>query len=355
MKHSATLVFASLLALGLASSAIAATRTALIAPLYTPPAEMAVLLGARDMSGRWLITWEAGGADHRVEVRLQESANRVVLIGEDADVAELEALAKASDLPPRQISLEARIIEVDLDKARDLGVDWSKVSTSARGSWARSGTNDVNRQNSPAPNPYSNENRTSRIATRSDVQGDAILYNALTLLEEKGAATYRDTPRILTLNNRRATILDGQRVAYVARANGYTNQYVTETMDAGLKLEVTPSLGESGYLRLDIEGELTNLTSLAGASFGAPVKGGQMLHNTIVAKDGETLLLGGFTRTVDRKVKRSLPVLGAVLPFLFSREIVEQTHHESIIVITPRVVSLDATLDEKSRGMVDGK
>ncbi len=333
----------------------AATRTALIAPMYTPPAELAQLLGAREMSGRWLISWAQDGTDRRVEVRLQESANRVVLIGEDADVSQLEALAKASDLPPRQISLEARIIEVDIDRARDLGVDWSKVSTSARGNWGRSGSNDISRQNSATPTPYSSETKFSRVSTRSDVQGDATFYNALTLLEEQGAATYRDTPRILTLNNRRATILDGQRVTYVARANGYTNQYVTETMDAGLKLEVTPSLGESGYLRLDIEGELTQLTSLAGASFGAPVKQGQILKNTIVARDGEPLLLGGFTRTVDRKVKRSFPGLGRVLPFLFSREILEQTHHESIIVITPRVVSLEAPLDEKSRGLIDGK
>ncbi len=337
------------------SMASAGARTALFAPMYTPPAEMAQLLGAREISGRWVISWTQDGVDHRVELRLQESANRVVLMGEDADVSQVEALARASDLPPRQISLEARIVEVDLDKARDLGVDWSRVSTTVRGNWGRNSANDHGRRNELTPLPFSSEEKSARISTNSQLFADVTLFNALNLLEEKGAATYRDTPRILTLNNRTATILDGQRVTYVAKANGYTNQYVSETMDAGLKLEVTPSLGESGYLQLEIAGELTEFTSTPGAAFGAPVKRGQILRNTIVAKDGEPLVLGGFTRTVDRKVKRSFPVLGAVLPFLFSRQIVEQTHHESIIVITPRVVSLDAVLDAKSRGLLEGK
>lgn len=338
------------------SMASAATRTALFAPLYTPPAEMAELLGAREMSGRWVISWAQEGVDHRVELRLQESANRVVLIGEDADVSQIEALAKASDLPPRQISLEARIVEVDLDKARDLGVDWSKVSADARANWSRNGASDITRQNVTTPSPYSTESRLSRIGTNSQLSAFGGLTNALSLLEEKGAATYRDTPRILTLNNRTATILDGSRLTYIVRSNGYANQFVTESMDAGLKLEVTPSLGESGYLRLDIRGELTVLVpSSREYAYSSPIKQGQILENTIVAKDGETLMLGGFTRTVDRKVKRSFPLLGRVLPFLFSREIVQQSHHESIIVITPRVVTLDGVLDAKSRGMLDGK
>ncbi|MEO5989932.1 MAG: hypothetical protein ABIU54_13800 [Candidatus Eisenbacteria bacterium] len=355
MKRNAVAALVMFALVGSASIPGAATRTALIVPLYTPPAEMADVLGAREMAGRWLITWAQEGADHTVELRFQHSANRVILIGEDADVSRIEALAKASDLPPRQISLEARIVEVDLDKARDLGVDWSRVSTSVRADWLRNSAYDISRRNSSTPFPISSEDRASRIGTSSQLNAGAQLFNALTLLEEKGAATYRDTPRILTVNNRTATILDGERVTYVAKANGYTNQYVTETMDAGLKLEVTPSLGESGYLRLEIEGELTEFTSTPGAAFGAPVKRGQILSNSIVAKDGETLMLGGFTRTVDRRVKRGFPVLGRVLPFLFSREIVQQTHHESIIVITPRVVSLDAGLDAKSRGLLEGK
>ena len=197
---------------------------------------------------------------------------------------------------------------------------------------------------------------TSCLRMKEFLQRHGVPFTSVNVLEEKGAATYRDTPRILTLNNRAATILDGQRVTDVVRSNGYTNQFVSETMDAGLKLAVTPSLGESGYLRLVISGQLTEVTP-PGRDYlnSSPVKQAQIVDNIIVAKDGEPLLLGGFTRTVDRKIKRGFPVLGHVLPFLFSREILTQSHRESIIVITPRVVSLDATLDEKSRGMVEGK
>lgn len=168
---------------------------------------------------------------------------------------------------------------------------------------------------------------------------------------EKGAATYRDAPRILTLNNHEATILDGQRVTYVTRYSSYANMFATDSMDAGLRLNVLPSLGESGYLTLAIRAELT---SMSGSISGSPVKDGQIVENTIVVKDGETVLLGGFTRTVDHATRRDFPGLGRVLPFLFSRQTTTQSRRQSFIVITPHVVDLTGGLDTQTRGAVEG-
>src|SRR5262249_6835739 len=150
-------------------------------------------------------------------------------------------------------------------------------------------------------------------------------------------ATTRNMPRVITLNNRPATILDGERVTFTTRANGYASLYVVDTMDAGLKLSVLPSLLESGQLRLQLTAELTqleaNFDSFRGAAVaatigGSPVKRGQIVDNTIVAKDGQPIVLGGFTRTIEQHAHQRFPILGYVLPFLFSREIVQQSHHE---------------------------
>jgi type II secretory pathway component GspD/PulD (secretin) len=178
------------------------------------------------------------------------------------------------------------------------------------------------------------------------------LFDALRLLDEKGAATIRNAPRILTLNNRRATILDGQRVTYVTRYSSYANLFETDTLDAGLTLSVLPSLGESGYLTLDIRAELT---SLSGNISGSPVKDGQIVENTVIVKDGETVLLGGFQRTVEERRHRRFPLLGYALPFLFSREISVKSRRESFVAITPRVVDLTAGVDEKTRGILEGR
>src|SRR5262249_38479898 len=135
-------------------------------------------------------------------------------------------------------------------------------------------------------------------------------------------------------------------------------------MDAGLKLQVTPSLLDSGQLRLQLTAELTQLEqNFDNRSFstpfstlgGSPIKRGQIVDNTIVAKDGEPIVLGGFTRTVDLRTHQRFPVLGTILPFLFSREIVQVSHHESLITLTPRVVDLAAGPDDAQKKMLEGR
>ena len=208
------------LMLGLSAGADAgALHTSLLSPQYVPPAELAALLGAREASGLSMIVWMQDGAEHRVEVRLQETANRILLLGDEEDLRQIEALARTCDVAPRQIALEARIIEVDLDKVRDLGVDWSVLSSQAQASWTRQGDNNRDAIDRGEPQPNRLKQLVSRVSVGSRLTGAANLTDALKLLEENGAATYRDTPRILTLNNRPATIFDGQRVTYVMRAN----------------------------------------------------------------------------------------------------------------------------------------
>ena len=359
-RHQAAHLFA-LVALALAPVA-AQGRTLSYNPKHVPPGELQSALGTRDAGGRATIDWMIAGVGHLVEVRRNDPANLLLFSGDDAAVDGVQELAKAFDQAPRQISLEARIVEVDTDRARDLGIDWSQLSLSASGSQSATRRHDV-RELSPS----FGLGRAAEELSSGSVSDDArlSLSNALHLLESKGAATTRDMPRVLTLNNRPGRILDGERVTFTTRANSFAQLYVADTMDAGLKLEVTPSLLESGQLRLQLIAELTQLeqnfdngfrTSPAFATLGgSPIKRGQIVENTIVARDGEAIVLGGFTRTVERHTRQRFPVLGSILPFLFSRDIVEQSHHENLITLTPRIVDLEAGPDAAQKKLLEGR
>lgn len=317
-------------------------RVVYLKPQYLPPAELARVLGVRDADGRGLLAWQAGDGNHSVEVRRNDAANLLMVMGASDDVAAVEAMVKAVDVAPRQIALEARIVEVDRDKALDAGIDWSApIVLQERVDWGFF----YDRVKRGTPSSRIREDRTSASAGAFSTQ-------TLMLLDRAGAATFRDAPRILTLNNRRATILDGQRVTYVTRYSSFTNLFETDTLDAGLTLSVLPSLGESGYLTLDVRAELTSVT---GNISGSPVKDGQIVENTVIIKDGETVLLGGFLRTVEQHSHRRFPVLGYVLPFLFSRDTSTKTRRESFVAITPRVVDLAAAVDEKTKGVIEGR
>ena len=72
-----------------------------------------------------------------------------------------------------------------------------------------------------------------------------------------------------------------------------------------------------------------------------------------MVKDGETFLLGGLNRTVDYVTKRKVPVLGTILPFLFSRKITTRTTYQVFILLTPRVIDLEPQkLDERLKGLL---
>ena len=355
------------LALAPSAPASAAPQSRTIKPAYVSPRELSDMLGATEYAGAGVLRWAADGAEHLVTLRRNDAANLLVLEGEGADLDHVAAQAAVFDVAPRQIALEARIIEVDTDAARDLGVDWSAIRSNAAVNWRGDFTNmwrSVRYESGTSTGTTTDRQKLE--SGNTNVQTSASLADALHLLEEKGAASFHDAPRLLTLNNRPATVLDGYRVTYVNRSNGYANIHQTETMDAGLRLEVTPSLGESGYMQLDLEAELSSLlqAELVGlypvsrdfaSVSGSPIKHGQILRNTVMAKDGETIVLAGFTRTVDMKSRRRFPVLGTVLPFLFSREMVTQRHHESIIVITPRVVDLTGGVGAREKELLEGK
>ena len=299
-------------------------RVVYLKPAYVPPGELSEMIGVRFTDARGLVEWRDTTGGHAVEVRRNDAANLLIFSGEPADVAAVEALAKAADLPPRQIAIEARIVEVNETKARALGIDWDQLVRSS-GAYLAFRWEEFKRS--------SDRNTFRELSASANVN----VANSLRLLEENNALTTRNAPRILTLNNRRADILDGQRATYVTRYSTFTNLFATDSMDAGLKLSVLPSLGQSGYLTLNIRAELTTFVNQIS---GSPVKDGQMVENTVIVKDGETVLLGGFQRESEQRVRRTLPIIGHVLPFLFSRNETTRTTTRSFVMLTPRVVDL---------------
>jgi len=318
-----------------------AQKIVTIKPNFLPPSELMIYLGLHEADGRGPMQWSPGAGLPAVEIRRNEAANMLVLAGDARAVEAVENLIREADVPPRQIAIEAKIVEVDRSKARDAGIDWDRLLKT--GSMRVSaGYREIN-----GDSKY--QDQTQR---NLEVSGNFDLARAMSILDESGAATIRNAPRILTLNNRRASILDGQRVTYVTRYSSYTNLFVTDSMDAGLTLSVLPSLGESGYLTLQIRAELT---SLVGDVSGSPIKDGQMVENTVVVKDGETVLLGGFQRTMERTTKRRFPLLGYILPFVFSHESKQQVVTQSFVVLTPRVVDLAVAIDEATRGVIEGQ
>ncbi|MCK4461744.1 MAG: hypothetical protein KAW46_08050 [candidate division Zixibacteria bacterium] len=331
-------------------------RVVTIKPNYLPPSELLDFLGVESSGGRSGMIWRTSQGRQEVLVRHNETANLIVLAGPAGAVAHVEELIRQVDTPPRQIEIEVRIIEISSSKARDVGLDWDRALNTGHpriyGSYRKG--KDKSYQTTVTQDVARHSDRFTSVTDRDAIiSGYAYLDELINILDSTGVGTVRTAPRILTLNNRRATIVDGQRVTYVAEYSSYTNLYEIDSMDAGLTLSVLPSLGESGYITLQINAELTTLNDPLD-NHGSPVKDGQMIDNTVIVKNGQSVLLGGLTRTVEQKSQKRFPILGHVLPFLFSRQVTINHEVQSYIVLTPRVVDFGGNLDEDTRRLIEG-
>ncbi len=322
-------------------------------PSHVPAPELIELLGVhRADDGRSVALIERDGGMVAVEVRSLETANRLIISGDPANVEAALELLRSFDVASKQIEISAAVIEVNRRQALDAGLDWDQIAERIGASVSYGYGRISDERRARDEEPYPDERTTATLLKDRQLNASvrADLAGSLHLLDASGAGRIRNTPRILTLNNRSATIMDGSKVTYVAKANGFVNVYETQTMDAGLKLEVLPTLGDDGNLTLAVHAELTRLDGEIG---GSPVKTGQIVDNTIVAKDGEPVMLGGFQRRMDVKSRKRFPLLGHVLPFLFSRERTREEVWDTVIVLTARAVDPALGLTPETKMMLE--
>lgn len=323
--------------------------TEVLTPDYISPSELIEFLGITITGGIHYFFCDVQNQSRPVQIRYNDAANVVMLTGAPEDISAVKNLIKSADIPPRQIIIETQIIEFDQKQLDDLGVDWEDLLRSSGLAFSYS-YNRNKAKSDQKSDGHEAHNTATQTSKSTQLQGHLSFASFLNIIAESGAGTIHNAPRIVTINNRPAKILDGERVTYVTRYSSYTNLFETQTMDAGLSLYAVPSIGKSGYITMDITAELT---SLGREISGSPVKSGQILENTAVVKDGETFLLGGLNRSVDSVTKRKVPILGTILPFLFSRKITTRTTYQVFILLTPTVIDLEPQkLDERLKGLL---
>ena len=279
-----------------------------------------------------------------IYIRFNESNNQVLLNGLQDQITEAKELIKFFDVPPRQIIIEVKIVEIDDQKLDEIGLDWQNLLDRTRFGISYDTDHSKTEQETKYDgdqSSYDRDDKTTRSTSRLSVQlGTFTAGDLINIIRETDAGKIINIPHIVTTNNRTGKILDGHKITYVTRYSSYTNLFETQELTAGLSLSVTPSIGASGYLKLDV---IAKLTSLGQIISGSPSESGQILENTIIVKDQESFLLGGFKQTETRKVRRKVPILGTILPFLFSKHIDIEINKNILLILTPRIIDLNTT------------
>jgi general secretion pathway protein D len=170
-------------------------------------------------------------------------------------------------------------------------------------------------------------------------------------LEAQGKLQVLSRPSVTVNNNEAASINVGDDIAIVTNVErsdtGRTNADV-ERRETGIKLNVTPSISADGFVRMEIEPEISALsqrTTQISQDFQAPIVNQRKMKTTVTIKDGQTVVIGGLIQTRQQERDTHVPVLGyiPVVGALFSSTDREESKTELVVILTPRVIYNDST------------
>jgi len=285
----------------------------------------------QENSGSWL------AADRRT--------NTLLVRAPASRMAELRELLTRMDVPARQVLIEASIAVVDSKYARRMGIRWGGSGSSGR--W-RLGSDASGRNKEENDSSLLVDLGLGAVGGASLAIGYAgsrwMLDLELNALESSGHAQVISRPRIITGDRQQATIKSGNRIPYQRiTENGAT---AVEFEDAALKLDVIPRIAPDGRIMLQLSLNQDSVAADAATSNGVPIIDTTQLITQVLARSGETVVLGGVFKMQDRVTKNRVPLLGdlPILGPMFRRDEKQRVQSEAMIFITPTILG-DEGLD----------
>ncbi len=260
--------------------------------------------------------------------------NRIIIKDIESSIDDMKFLLKNMDLPERQVMIEARIVEASSSFTRDLGVKWNVGYRDGSASFAN-----INSADSSFGGVVSSvlpTSTTGGMATgmsfgklASNVQLDMRLSAAATV----GQVKVISTPKVMTLNNKKAKISQGQSVPYQTTSAEGTK---TEFIEAVLTLEVTPHITNDGNVGMEIKASNNSV----GSGTPPPINKKEATTELVV-KNGETTVIGGIYIDSDTQTETGVPFLMDIplLGWMFKSDSKSKNKTELLIFITPKVIN----------------
>ncbi len=245
------------------------------------------------------------------------------------NVANIVKLIKEHDIAPKQVQIEARIVQANTSFSKELGIQWNaSYATRVRGE---------NVNPSAAINlPRSSSTGGSLNILVGGVADSLNLNLTLEALEGQGRGKIISNPKVITSENRQAKITQGTQIPYQTSSQSLGTNI--EFKDAVLELEVTPYVVRDGNIRLTIKAkkDAVNFDS----RFPVPGIDKREAVTELLVRDGETTVLGGIYETNETDNTSGVPGLSRIpiLGWLFKNHNRTDTKQELLIFITPTIL-----------------
>ena len=294
-----------------------------------------------------------------ITIAADTTLNAIVVKADPGTMSEILTLLEKLDTPRAQVMIEAAIVEVAIDEGSSLGVEMAAgdqrgnsaplVSTSINGviSTLLAGTISDGDTNISVIEGLASLSSPTLAGAKIDTQG--LSFGAVVnALANNSNANLLSTPSILTLDNQEAKILVGREVpfrtgSFSTTGDGTSNPFTTvNRQDVGIELVVTPHVFENNDVRMEILQKITNVinTPVGGTAFADVVTSKRTIETTVLAADGQTIVLGGLIQDDINNTNVRVPVLGKIplLGALFRSTTKERTKTNLLVFLRPTIL-----------------
>jgi len=287
----------------------------------------------------------------RGTVDVDERTNTLIIKDIPSVIDEATALVKAIDTQTPQVLIESKIVEASLDFSREFGVVWglgaqplndafdsgSGLSDSVGAPDFRLHDSEGGGNNASFMNPLT-ANPTALFNIAGFLLDEKLnLELQLQAAEVNGDGKVISSPRVVTLNNNKASIEQGVSIPFQTFENGDAQ---LEFVDAVLKLDVTPHITADKSIIMEVKVSRNAPDDSVFTLTGSPAIAKNQVDTETLVKDGQTLVLGGIY-VVDKSQRQSrvpylhsIPLIGS----LFRNDEISDQRKELLIFVTPRIV-----------------
>jgi type IV pilus assembly protein PilQ len=294
----------------------------------------------------------------RGSLSVDERTNTLLVQDTSDKLADIRRLVQTLDVPVKQVLIEARIVIVSDTFERDLGARFgvstaqkngpggllavtgngigaNQILSTGTGSASLAGTTLDNRYqvNTPAAN-------TNGSIGISLLGGSYLVDLELSAAQNEGKSEVISSPRVITANQKQATIMQGVEIPYQESAS--SGATTTQFKDAVLKLKVTPLITPDNRVILDLDVSDDSVgqqvTSATGGS--VPSIDTRQIITQVLVNDGQTVVLGGILDTTKSRAANKVPFFAdiPILGFFFRSTIDINNKTELLIFITPKIL-----------------
>ena len=307
--------------------------------------------------------------ESRVKITADKATNSLVIVASPNDYKTLVGVIKKLDIRRRQVFVEAMILEIDLSKSRDTGVEWRTATAAGNHGAIIGGTNfnftgNVNSMltalASGNPMLFSGTGLlaggiggTVKLPDGTEIPAVAAVLRAA---QTRSDIKILSSPHLLTQNNKEAEIVVGENVPFISSQSRDTTNLANvintvERKDVGVTLKITPHIHESEFVSMDIYQESSALKESSGLdqSLVGPTTTKRSARTTVLVKSGDTILIGGIVQETKSDIESKVPILGSIplIGWLFKYNTKVTTRTNLVILLTPHIIQEPGVFTEK--------